>query len=157
MKNELPLTDRDFANVRKSVMAAIETRQARRVWTIRAMRLAFAVLVLAAGAWWMIRPTAVPAIAPPNSIAPQTAQAPNNTTPPPLQQLETPQQPAAPSLVATRDQHHNRTTWTASRRQHHQTPVHEIATLTEPLRLELRTDDPDIRIIWITNPTPNSR
>ena len=43
MKEQLPLTDRDFAVVRKSVMAAIEARQARHVRTVRAMQLAFAV------------------------------------------------------------------------------------------------------------------
>jgi hypothetical protein len=152
MKDELPLTDRDFANVRKSVMAAIEARQARRVWTIRVAQLAFAVLAVAIGAWWMMRPANAPAPALPVPNAGQTAETQSNTTFPQPQIQQTPaQQPAPQSHVATSEGHHNRTIRTASRRQHHQTPVREIAS-TEPLRLELRTDDPDIRIIWITNP-----
>jgi hypothetical protein len=150
MKDELPLTDRDFANVRKSVMAAIEARQARRVWTIRAAQLAFAVLAVAVGAWWMLRPANAPAPAVPGPKPSLVATTQNSTTAP-----QPHQQPAPQSHVATSERHHNRTIRTASKRQRHQTPVREIASM-EPLRLELRTDDPDIRIIWITNPN-NSR
>lgn len=152
MKNEQPLTDRDFANVRKSVMAALEARQARRVWTIRAMQLAFALLVVTVGTWWLIWPTSAPLTSSPAPTAPYMATRQNNAAPP-QPQLQQP----APRLLASANDYPKRTTRIAARRRHH-TPVHEIetASLTEPLRLELRTDDPDIRIIWITNPT-NSR
>ena len=153
MKNEQPLTDRDFANVRKSVMTAIEARQARRVWTIRAMQLAFALLVVTVGTWWLVRPSPAPMTTSPGPQAPQMARTQDNTAAPQEPQVK---QTASPSLAAAID-HPKRMTRTAARRRHH-TPVHEIetASLTEPLRLELTTDDPDIRIIWITNPT-NSR
>lgn len=149
MKDEMPLTDRDFAGVRKSVMATIEARRTHRAWTLRAMQLAFAVLALLVGVWWMTRTTNIPRTTAPHPQAPEMAantstdQAANRLSP--IFNL--------PSHVATRDLHHDRAPRIASRRQHHHTPVHEIAVLTEPLRLELRTDDPDIRIIWITNPT----
>jgi hypothetical protein len=149
MKDEMPLTDRDFAGVRRSVMAAIEARRTRRAWTLRALQLAFAVLAVIVGAWWMTRPADTPVTSAPGPRVPRFARTQSNTT---AQQHDLGIIDPL-SHVATRDLHHDRTPRIASRRQHHHSPVHEIAVLTEPLRLELRTDDPDIRIIWITNPT----
>ena|ERR1700682_172442 len=165
MKDELPLTDRDFADVRKSVMASIEARQTRGVWMLRAMQVAFAILAVIAGAWWMTRPAHAPRTTAPSLQAPEMAQTESTNTsqlaaapqavPQAVQtaQQTVPQSHTPPQAhVATHASHHQRMTSIAARR-HHDIPVHEIARLTEPLRLELTTDDPDIRIIWITNPT----
>jgi hypothetical protein len=122
-----PLTDADYAAVRKSVLQKIE----RRTWTLRTFQLAFAMLVFVFGSWWLART--------------KTTHEPR-ITPAPKQFIA--QQPGNPVVTP---QPRNPVTHIAKKRHHHK-PTHVHPEPQAPLRIELATNDPDIRIIWITNP-----
>jgi len=122
-----PLSDRDFAQIRASVLATIERRRARRAFAIRAAGLTLSLIVVFALAMRMatrddeivapVRHAHLMNVAPPPSAAPL---------------VRTPPRAAAP--------HHKR---------HHEQTQPQPQTQT-PIRLELATADPDVRIIWIS-------
>jgi hypothetical protein len=127
-----PLTDRDYAEVRQAVMQRIE----RRKWTVRALQVSFAIVAIAVAgiALWPRKQTAPIAGAPPQVAVTQQPSTPVTQQP----QTTT----ARPRNQATRATHVTR------KRNHHKRAVPK----PEPLRIELATADPDVRIIWITNP-----
>lgn len=123
MTTQPPLTDRDYAEVRHAVLQRIE----RRKWTVRVMQVSFAIVAIAVLgiALWPRRQTA------PIVRAPQFATKQPSI---PVAQQPTPR----PRNHVTHKRHHQR----------HAAPKPQEA----PLRIELATNDPDVRIIWITNP-----
>ena len=119
MKDEMPLTDRDLADIRASVMRTIEARESRRRWAAVCAMLVFAIII---------------------------ATRPDGRTSP-----SAPPRPAR--LVATRPAGEGagapqRTNTKVVAHHHHRRRHREEPT---PIRVELATSDPDIRIIWITN------
>lgn len=121
-----PLTDRDYADVRHAVLQRIE----RRRWTVHALQVSFAILAIAVlGIALWPRKEEVNVVKAPPEIAMQ--QQPS---------IAATQQPATPRPrnPVTRKRHH---------RKHAPPPLQPT-----PLRIELATNDPDVRIIWITNP-----
>jgi len=120
MKDEMPLTDRDFADIRASVMQTIETQRSRRVFLIRA---AAAVMAIVAAVHW-------PEKTPVKTIV--------QARPPAVVVVSMP-----PPSPIPRPHHRPR--------KHHHQPVVAAKEEATPIRLELETADPDIRIIWITN------
>ncbi|HEY3053171.1 MAG TPA: hypothetical protein VGK04_07255 [Thermoanaerobaculia bacterium] len=129
MKDEMPLTGHDFAVIRRSVMTTIEARQARRTMAVRITQIAFAIIVIVLGVTRLMRKEAVP----------------------------TAQQPVHPAITQPRERVAvaERTPAPIRRKHHRPAPKHHVvvaaATEATPMRLELATADPDIRIIWITN------
>jgi len=119
MKDEMPLTDRDFADIRASVMQTIETQRSRRVFLIRA---AAAVMAIVAA---VHRPEKTPVKTIVQARPPAVVVA--SAAPPPKTH-----------------RHHRRA-------KHHKPVVVAAKEEATPIRLELETADPDIRIIWITN------
>lgn len=121
-----PLTDRDYAAVRHAVLQRIE----RRRWAVRALQVSFALVaiaVLGIALWPRKQATQPPIISKPE-IA--TVQQPSH--------IATQQPTARPRNPVTHKRHH------------HQRPTAKPPET--PLRIELATNDPDVRIIWITNP-----
>jgi|GEM_PF-3041519 len=129
MKDEMPLTDRDFADIRTSVMRTIEVRRTRTT------QLAFAAIALVIASSWPSRMGLVdertPAPAPPRIARLDAGEGAGA----PLRTVSTPR----------RHRHHKRAKQRA--------PQVAVARDTTPIRLELETADPDIRIIWITGET----
>jgi len=119
------LTDHDFALIRQSVIATIERRRARRAFAIRAAGLTLSLIVVFALAMRM-------ATRDDEIVAPVRHAHLMNVAPPPAAALpaRTPPRAAAP--------HHKR---------HHEQTQPQTQT---PIRLELATADPDVRIIWIS-------
>ena len=134
MKEEMPLTGEDFLAIRKSVMSAIEARRSRRTRTFHAIQLAFATIAIVIGTQWLRRTEAVtpPPVRP--LLAPTDRQAPGSVIA---------MQPTTAVAVPVRHHHHR-----SPRKQ----PVIAAANEAAPMRIELATADPDIRIIWIPNP-----
>jgi hypothetical protein len=131
-RSKQPLSEEDFVAIRRNVMAAIATR--KRFFPI-AIRFAFAAaVVIAIGVAFIARQPAPPVIAarpvldkPPIAVA---------TIAP----------PTAVGVVA----HHPR-----HRRATH--PRAEYAAASQQnIRVEFRTSDPDVRIIWIASQTPST-
>lgn len=151
MKEELPLTESDFANIRKSVMTTIATQQGRRARVWRGMQLAFAALVIVVGAWWMTRTT--PQEPQVETAAKATPQQPHAATQQPRNSVT--EQLTTVAAATTQPRNHATPVATHFPGHHHRTkpePVLAAASDVTPIRLELRTADPDIRIIWISNP-----
>jgi type IV secretory pathway VirB10-like protein len=169
-----PLTDSDYANVRRSVLQTIATRERRRTWTLRALQLGFATLAIAFVILWLVRTPTMTERLKPTTIAqldnPATQQLSNPATPQPgnpaTQQPDNPateqpsnpltQQPSNPTtqqpiLAATQLSSTRHAAHVARRRSPHKATATLVASAV-PLRIELATNDPDIRIIWITNP-----
>jgi len=117
------LTDRDFALIRRSVLATIETRRARRARIVRTTQVALLLLILVIAA--MRLPSREEPIAP---VKRATLH-----RPPPIAVAVS--QPA-PQLRPAR--------------RHHK-PKDDT-----PIRIELVTEDPDIRIIWISGTNESS-
>lgn len=144
-----PLTDDDYAAVRRSVMTTIAAQESRRTWLVRGMQLGFAVLAIAVFTLWLTKMTDQRSIIP-QVKHPQLAK---TSSHPATQQPSHPfiQQPSqlasqqSATSVSLRPRDHA-IHQTASRR-HPRTPE----PTPEPLRIQLATNDPDIRIIWITN------
>lgn len=128
MKDQLPLSAEDFRTIRRSVLATIERRRVRRV---RAVQLAFAAGLIAVGIQW-------PKPAPPRHVEVIPAHA---TRPAPGLVIAAAQEPSGPKPPPAR-RHHRR----------HRKTVAPAASEPAPMRIELATADPDIRIIWISNP-----
>jgi cytoskeletal protein RodZ len=182
MKDELPLNENDFAAIRKSVMTTIAARQARRSGMLRVTQLAFVAIALLVGAWWMT-PNLVTAVRGPKqkqttadmraitragqahatdvnhdnaARTTTTAVVPGGI--PPVQIAELPSNPATqqPSQQLVTSQSRNLATPVANRHRRRRTQLEPVVAAANdgiPIRLELRTADPDIRIIWISNPT----
>jgi len=154
MTTKPPLTDDDYATVRRSVMTKLAAQESRRAWLVRGMQLGFAVLAMAILTLWLTKTKSQqpehPRIAQ-TSSNPVTQQPSHPATQPPSnlatqQRSNLPSQQPATTIATLRPRDHA-IPHTATRR-HHETP--ELPA--EPMRIQLATNDPDIRIIWITNP-----
>ncbi len=155
MTTKPPLTDDDYAAVRRSVMTKLAAQESRRTWLVRGMQLGFAVLAMAILTLWLTKTKNQPE--PPQiaqtSSNPVTQQPSHPATQQPSnlatqQRSNLPSQQPATTIATLRPRDHA-IPHTATRR-HHETPE----PLAEPMRIQLATNDPDIRIIWITNPNP---
>jgi hypothetical protein len=130
-RGPLPLTDADFARIRANVLA--EVRPRRRPFF--AFRFAFAAMaaVFAVAISWNALRVPVLELAPPAQPHPHLAL---TIDIPPLpaaaeeRRVEPPRRPTAEAVAA---------------------PRISQPTDAQPVRLEIQTDDPDIRIIWLPN------
>ena len=133
-RSQQPLNDDDFAAIRRNVMTAIAARSERRLFPI-VMRFALAAAVIVAiGIALVPRRAATPAVAAPAKQPVVIASVP---APAPIVASVTTQPPV--SRVAHRP-------------RRHRAPRIELAR--QNIRVEFRTSDPDVRIIWIANQTP---
>jgi hypothetical protein len=134
-RSRQPLNDDDFAAIRRNVMTTIRARSERRLFPI-VMRFALAAaVIIAIGIALVPRRTATPATVVTRKPSTVVASAP-------------PEQVVGPVPVEqpiTRVPH---------RPRHHRTPHIELAR--QNIRVEFRTSDPDIRIIWIASQTPRT-
>ena len=147
---QMPLNDRDFAEIRANVMREIERRRTRNVWVAGAS-LAFAVLALVV-VLIPRKPVEGRASSPAQprvSAASPRRGADRNVCAPPSGAncgaqtfLSAPHRASegapAPVIVVAKKHHH----------RHHSAPQTAIAS-AEPLTIELQTANPDVRIIWI--------
>jgi len=130
-RSQQPLSDDDFVSIRRNVMTAV----ARRRQLPMAMRFALAAaVVIAIGLAFLARrpaaPVAITVTLPPPVI---------KTVPPPIVAAVAP-----PPQIAR----------VAHRPHRHRAPRAILAR--QNIRLEFRTSDPDVRIIWIASQTPTS-
>jgi hypothetical protein len=134
-RSKQPLSEEDFAAIRRNVMTAIA---ARKPFFPIAMRLAFAVaVVIAIGIAFIAKRPARPAI--------ETVKQPVVIEKAPVAVAA-----VAPPPVTRVVAHHPR-----HRRMTH--PRAEYASATpQNIRVEFRTSDPDVRIIWIASQTPST-
>jgi hypothetical protein len=138
-RSQQPLNDDDFAAIRRNVMTTIVARRERRLLPVM-MRFALAAAVVIAiiGLALVLRRPSLPtgvAIRKPATVIP--------TAPAPVVASAAVPQPITP--VAHRLRH---------QRVHPQSVVAMAAQ--QNIRVEFRTSDPDIRIIWIASQTPNT-
>lgn len=135
-RSQQPLNDDDFAAIRRNVMTAIAARNERRLFPI-VMRFAIAAAVIVAiGIALVPRRAATPAAATPAKRPVVIASAPA-PAPAPIVAPVTTQPPI---------------TRVAHRPRQHREPHIELAR--QNIRVEFRTSDPDVRIIWIASQTP---
>jgi len=134
-RSQQPLNDDDFKIIRRNVMTAIAARRERRFFPI-AMRFALAAAAIVA---------IVIGLIPHRQAAPTTMA----TTKPPV---VIPVAPAPVTVVPVAVAKANRPV--THRPRHHRAPHIELAQ--QNIRVEFRTSDPDIRIIWIANQTLNT-
>jgi hypothetical protein len=154
IKGKPPLTDSDYADVRTSVLQTITARERRKTWALRSLQLGFATLAIAFVTIWLTRTPSTdetlshPKIA--QTSNPTTQQADASTERPGNAFTQQPSNPATqqPPLASSPNRH---AAHVARRRSHHLAAATRVASAA-PLRIELATNDPDIRIIWITNP-----
>jgi len=135
-RSQQPLNDDDFKTIRRNVMAAIEARRERRFFPM-VMRFALAAAAIVA---------IVFALIPHRQTTPATIAI--KSTPPPVivPKAAVVSAPAAIAQAIPPVTHRVR--------RHHPPPHIELAS--QNIRVEFRTSDPDIRIIWIANQTPNT-
>jgi hypothetical protein len=134
-RSKQPLSEEDFAAIRRNVMTAIATR--RRFLPI-AMRFAFATaVVIAIGVAFIAKRPAPPVV--------ETVKQPVVTEKAPIVVATIAPPPVAP--VAAHHPRHRHTTH--PRAQYASSPQQNI-------RVEFRTSDPDVRIIWIASQTPST-
>jgi hypothetical protein len=133
-RSKQPLSEDEFAAIRRNVMTAIAARNQRRFLPI-AMRFAFAAVVVIAIVVVLIRR--------PAPVLIETAKKP----------LVIEKAPIAAAVIAppqvVRVAHHPR---------HHratQARAQYASNIQQNIRLEFRTSDPDVRIIWIASQTPS--
>lgn len=138
-RSRQPLSDDDFAAIRRNVMTTITARKERRFLPVM-MRFALAAaVVIAIGLAFVMRrpaPPAAIAIRKPATVItapPAPVVVASVTIPPPV------------TTVAHRTHH---------RRAHSPSVFAEAAQ--QNIRVEFRTSDPDVRIIWIASQTPNT-
>ena len=131
MKREMPLTDRDFASIRQSVMATIERRRSQRAFAIRAAGLTLALVVVFFVAMRMTKEDDV-------VVAPV--------------RHATFHKPASVGQTFLSDP--PKTSQTRMSGPHHKRTTHKPEA---PIRIELTTADPDVRIIWIPSSTGETR
>ena len=137
-RSQQPLSDDDFAAIRHDVMTTIAARNQRRFLPI-AMRFAIAaVVVIAIGLTFIARRPAPPAVMTVKKPEIVKASAPSGIA-------------SVPTPPVTRvAAHHPR-----HRRSAHPRAEYTAAT-QQNIRVEFRTSDPDIRIIWIASQTPST-
>lgn len=142
VRSTQPLSDDDFAAIRANVMSTIAARSHRRALPI-VMRLALAAaLVIAAGIAVIVRTTpratVTPGVLPPSVVTSQPAA-------------------PAPIVAATVTAPREPVARAAFRPRHSRVRHSEGATTVaghQNIRMEFRTSDPDVRIIWIASQTP---
>src|SRR5205085_12072183 len=113
-----PLTDSDYAGVRRSVRQTIATRERRRTWTLRALQLGLATLAIAFVTIWLVRTPSTTGTLGHTQIAPTSNPATQNASNPATPQprdlaTQSPSNPAT-QLSSTRHAAH-----VARRRSHH--------------------------------------
>jgi hypothetical protein len=142
-RSRQPLNDDDFAAIRRNVMTTIAAKKERRLFPI-VMRFALAAAVVVAIGI---------ALVPRRRGTQPTQQLSSRATQQPIIHQPVMQQPITrqPGNLATQ-QLTNPTRLPILRRHHHRTPHIELAK--QNIRVEFRTSDPDVRIIWIANQTP---
>jgi hypothetical protein len=135
-RSQQPLSEADFAAIRRNVMTTIATR--KRFFPI-AMRFAFAAaVVIAIGLAFIARRPVAPAVM--TVRKPEILKAPIAVVAVPAPSPVTP-------VVAVHHPRHRRTTH----------PRAQYASAPQPnIRVEFRTSDPDVRIIWIASQTPST-
>lgn len=138
-RSRQPLSDDDFAAIRRNVMSTIAARKERRFLPM-AMRFALAAVVIAIGVAVVLHRTAAPA-----GVA-HTKPAPAIRTIPPPVAVAAVTIPPTVTPAAHRPRHH---------RAHPQSAL-AVASHQNNIRVEFRTSDPDVRIIWIASQTPNT-
>ena len=133
-RSQQPLREEDFAAIRRNVMTTIA---ARKRFLPFAMRFAIAAIVMIAiGIGFVARRPAPPVVITVKKPVIEKAPIAVATIAPP---------PVTP-VVAHRPRH---------RRAIH--PRAEYAVAAQPnIRVEFRTSDPDVRIIWIASQTPST-
>ena len=139
-RGPLPLTDADFTRIRANVMA--EVRSSRRpslLW-----RLAFAAAVAAFAFWRLFHIPAIEVIPPALPQVALTTTIPVPPLPAPVSVDSAPAgtESAPPAVHVARHR--------KARRRPAIEAVRTVET-PEPVRIEIRTSDPDIRIIWLPN------
>lgn len=143
LRSEVPLRDSDYAAIRARVRAEIARPEQRRFFPLF-LRFAFAAMVVALLIAVLVVPrrgeVPVPQVEK-REPAPAPAPVPLKNTPPPLvaQRVEEPPAPAAPAPRVTAARPKRRAP------QRSTAPVQ----IAEPMRIEMQTADPDVRIIWI--------
>jgi len=133
-RSKQPLSEDDFAAIRRNVMTAITARHQRRFLPI-AMRFAFAAAVAIAIAVAVIGRRPAPAITVKKMVIEK----------PPIAVAAT----VAPSPVTRVVVQHPRHRTTRPRAQY-------ASATPQNIRVEFRTSDPDVRIIWIASQTPST-
>jgi hypothetical protein len=123
-RSRQPLSDDDFAAIRRNVMATIAARRERRFLPI-VMRFAFAAAVVIA--FIAHRPATTPVVVKKQALVVEIAHA-----------APTPALMAPPAITPVAHRPKHRTT------RHPQ---------YQDIRVEFRTSDPDVRIIWIASQT----
>lgn len=134
-RSKQPLREEDFAAIRRNVMTAIAAR--KRFLPI-AMRFAFAAaVVIAIGVAFVVKrpaPVAIETVKQPVVIKNAPIAVATVVTPP------------ATRVVAHHPRHRRATR-----------PRAQYASTTQQnIRVEFRTSDPDVRIIWIASQTPST-
>ncbi|HEX9160330.1 MAG TPA: hypothetical protein VF980_01385 [Thermoanaerobaculia bacterium] len=131
MNGEMPLSENDFSAIRANVMSTIAVREARLAWTTRGAELALAIIVVVTGTYWWTLTREVPfqAVHHIRIVVP--------TAP-----VMHPAASVQPRQVA---EHH------PGSKSKHVSLLAAAARHEDPIRVELTTGDPDIRIIWISN------
>ncbi|HEX7192676.1 MAG TPA: hypothetical protein VF381_14000 [Thermoanaerobaculia bacterium] len=133
--NEMPLNERDFAEIRSNVLREIARRQ-RRNTIFAVASVAFAAIAIV----FVLIPRRIETHGGEHAAevggATQKPAAPPRVAPP----------TSAATVVASQPiQHH--------RKPHHRKPTHEPIAIAsaeqQPITIELHTANPDIRIIWI--------
>lgn len=144
LHSEVPLRDSDYAAIRARVRAEIARREQRRFLPLF-LRFAFAATIVALVAVLVIprnREVPVPHAVKPTPI-PAPALAPVQTPPPLVVQRS--EEPPAQAQVEKK---------VATARPKRRAPKRSTRSvqIAEPMRIEMQTADPDVRIIWIVQP-----
>jgi len=137
-RSQQPLTDDDFKSIRRNVMTTIAARRERRLFPM-VMRFALAAAAVVG---------IVIALIPHRQTAP-TATVVTSAQPPVVIPVAPAPVTVAPVAIAQASRP------VAHRPRHRRTPPH-IELAHQNIRVEFRTSDPDIRIIWIASQTPNT-
>jgi hypothetical protein len=137
-RSQQPLNDDDFKSIRRNVMTTIAARRERRFFPI-VMRFALTAAVVVA---------IVIALIPHRQAAP-TAMAVKTTQPPVVVPVVPAPVTVAPVAIAQASR-------TAAHRPRHRRTTPHIELAHQNIRVEFRTSDPDVRIIWIASQTPNT-
>jgi negative regulator of sigma E activity len=153
-RSQQPLNDDDFAAIRRNVMTTIAKRNERRFLPM-VMRFALAAaVVIAIGVALVPRHPSNRAT---QQRSNQATQQPNLATHPPvIPATHLAGNPATgqPGNQTTQQLSNLATQQPAPRPRHHRAPPIELAK--QNIRVEFRTSDPDVRIIWIASQTPNT-
>ncbi len=137
-RSQQPLSDSDFKSIRRNVMTTIAARRERRFFPI-VMRFAIATAVVVA---------IVIALIPHRQAAPTAMVV--KTTPPPVVV------PVAPAPVTVAPVAITQVIQPVAHRPRHRRTTPHIELAHQNIRVEFRTSDPDVRIIWIASQTPNT-